>query len=106
MTEKRFILSINEGIDGDYDVEFWDYNKHLSSLEVVNLLNKLTDENQKLVNKYREERERVVMFRKDCDRLIEENKKLKQSQASTLREFEKGIKKIQQLTKELEKKGG
>ena len=32
--------------------------------------------------------------------LIEENQVLKQSQASTLREFEKGTKKIQQLAKE------
>lgn len=48
MTEKRFMASINNEVDMDYDVEIWDYNKHLNQSEVVDLLNELNDENQKL----------------------------------------------------------
>lgn len=77
MTEKRFMASINNNVDVDYDVEIWDYNKHLDPSEVVDLMNELNEKNHNLWESRRELITANNQYRKKLNELNEENKELK-----------------------------
>ena len=68
------MASINNNVDVDYDVEIWDYNKHLNPSEVVDLLNELYEENKLIKRQILEPLWTTEYIRK----LEKENKQLKQ----------------------------
>ena len=109
MTEKRF-ASI-----GSYQIRDIEMNRTYDNIDdIKEVMNELHNENEQL----REELNiptdpHIVLDRKELNKLIhqlaminhdllKENKQLKQSNRATLREFEKGVNKVQKLANENE----
>ena len=107
MTEKRF-ASI-----GSYQIRDIEMNRTYDNIDdIKEVMNELHNENEQL----REELNiptdpHIVLDRKELNKLIhqlaminhdllKENKQLKQSNRATLREFEKGVNKVQKLANE------
>ena len=94
MTEKRFTMIKSEisglyvPIDEQKHYNFSGFEDEHDCIRIVTILNKLYD--------------MQVMNGKIASNYLKENEQLKQSQASTLREFEKSTKRIQKLARENE----